>query len=70
MSRRLFLQRGVLSLGAAGLCRPFGLDTEVHVSVMDKLSAYMSSTVQRALPEEVIEITSSWHLQIMLSLPD
>lgn len=55
MNRRLFLQRGVLSLGAAGLCAPFGLDTEVQVSVMDKLSAYMGSAAQRALPEEVIE---------------
>jgi len=55
MSRRLFLQRGVLSLGAAGLCRPVGLDAEVHLSVIDKLSAYMSSAAKRALPEEVIE---------------
>src|ERR1700738_1489435 len=55
MSRRLFLQRSAISLGAAGLYGPFGLDTEVQVSVMDKLSAYMGSAANRVLPEEVIE---------------
>jgi 2-methylcitrate dehydratase PrpD len=55
VSRRFFLHRGFVALGAARLCSPFVIDAGVPLSGMEKLSAYMSEAVNCTLPTEVIE---------------